>query len=83
MSMYRAYFESCYDSEGRYKKLYEGQYASYSLNLTNVGKKTHRALPISESHNLIVSPYMEIIDKYDYIPILDVDKRPLACVIMR
>ena len=54
-----------------------------SLNLTNVGKKTHRALPISESHNLIVSPYMEIIDKYDYIPILDVDKRPLACVIMR
>ena len=33
---------------------------AYSLNLTNVGAKTHRATPVEEDGYLEVSPYIEM-----------------------
>lgn len=57
---------------------------AYSLNLTNVGIKTHRATPVEEDGYLEVSPYVEMYSPIaGYLTLFNASRKFFMCKYLR
>lgn len=57
---------------------------AYTLNLTNVGVKTHRATPVEEDGYLEVSPYTEMYHPLiGHHPLFNFRRICFCCLVMR